>query len=411
MKLCGQVLLHRDPSRFDLMYRLLWRLQREPALRHDPLDADMMLANKMAQAVRRDVHKMRAFVRFTEVREDGVDKRVAWFEPDHFIVEANAPFFVRRFAQMRWIILTPDLSVEWNGEKLVYGPPASREDKPPADASEHLWLAYYRSTFNPARPKFAMMVREMPRRYWPNLPEAQLIAPLYDEAVERSSAMIQAPATVARPMKLLQPMRPVLSGETPTSIEELRAATNACTLCPIGAGATQAVCGEGPLGATHMLVGEQPGDREDLAGRPFVGPAGQLLAEAMDELNWPRPAVYMANAVKHFKYELRGKKRIHKTASQQEAAACAQWLDNEIDIVQPRALVALGATAARSLLNRHVAVMSERGEWIHERADGRPVFVTLHPSALLRMDDARRSDSYKQWVGDLEKAMQFSIES
>jgi uracil-DNA glycosylase family protein len=153
-----------------------------------------------------------------------------------------------------------------------------------------------------------------------------------------------------------------------------------------------------------MLVGEQPGDQEDLAGRPFVGPAGQLLDRAMAQLGWARDTVYLANAVKHFKYELRGKRRIHKTAAQREADACAHWLDSEISLVRPRGLVALGATAARALLGRPVAVQAERGAWLHERRDGRPVFVTLHPSALLRLADGERAEAYARWLDDLERA-------
>lgn len=402
VELCNQVLLHREPGRFALMYRLLWRLVHEPALRHDPLDADRLKAAELAAAVRRDIHKMRAFVRFRPV---GDDRHVAWFEPDHHIVEANAPFFMRRFAQMRWAILTPERCVEWDGEQLHFQPGADRASAPPADAGEQLWLTYYQHIFNPARLKLAMMVREMPRRYWHNLPEATLIAPLAASAAARSEAMIEAPATPARSTRTLRIQRAEAPqpGEAPRTLEALKAATNACTACPIGALATQAVCGEGPVGAQHMLVGEQPGDQEDLAGRPFVGPAGQLLDGALRELGWPRQQVYLANAVKHFKYELRGKRRLHKTAGQREAQACGQWLAHEIDLVQPQALVALGATAARALLGREVTIGRERGRWLHERADGRPVFVTLHPSALLRQPESARAAAYEGWLEDLRR--------
>ena len=400
VELCGQVLLHSDPGRFALMYRLLWRLVHEPALRHDPLDPDRLQAAELAAAVRRDIHKMRAFVRFRPV---GDDRHVAWFEPDHHIVEANAPFFMRRFAQMRWAILTPRRCVEWDGNALHFQPGADRSSAPQADAGERLWLTYYEHIFNPARLKIAMMEREMPRRYWPNLPEAALIAPLAAAAAARTGQMIEAPATPPRSVRAIQLHReaPAPAGRPPATLDELRAATNACNACPIGALATQAVCGEGPAGASHMLVGEQPGDQEDLAGRPFVGPAGQLLDRALAELGWPRGEVYLANAVKHFKYELRGKRRLHKTASQREAQACAQWLTHEIELVQPRVLVALGATAARTLLGRQVAVTRERGRWLHERADGRPVFVTWHPSALLRLPDGERQAAYGAWLDDL----------
>jgi DNA polymerase len=151
-----------------------------------------------------------------------------------------------------------------------------------------------------------------------------------------------------------------------------------------------------------MFVGEQPGDVEDLQGRPFVGPAGQLFARALDELGIAREQVYITNAVKHFKFELRGTRRIHKTPAQQEAAACLHWLEDEIGLVDPQALVALGATAARQLMGRTVAVTRERGRWL-ERSDGRKVLITLHPSALLRMEPEDKDDAWQAWLGDLRQ--------
>jgi probable DNA metabolism protein len=373
VELCGDVLLHHAAHRFALMYRLLWRLLQEPALRHDPLDADVMEAQQLARAVRRDIHKMRAFVRFTAI---GDGRHIAWFEPAHHIVEANADFFRRRFAQMHWAILTPARSVAWDGQRLRFGPGAQRADAPPPDAGEALWLTYYQHIFNPARLKLAMMTKEMPRRYWHNLPEAALIAPLAAAAQARSEAMVEAPSTPARRFRPIVPLRALPPADAPADLRALQATTNACHSCPIGALATQAVCGEGPLAPQRMLVGEQPGDAEDLAGRPFVGPAGQLLDRALAQLGWPRESVYLANAVKHFKYELRGQRRLHKTAAQREVEACLHWLDHEIALVQPQRLVALGATAARALLGRPVAVLEERGHWLHERADGRPVLMT-----------------------------------
>jgi DNA polymerase len=183
----------------------------------------------------------------------------------------------------------------------------------------------------------------------------------------------------------------------------LRAAAAACRECPLGLLGTQTVWGEGPVGARLMLVGEQPGDREDLQGRPFVGPAGQLLDRALAELGWDRAIVYVTNAVKHFKYLPRGKRRIHKTPAQREADACLHWLESEIAQVQPRALVALGAIAARQLLRRPVPVLQNRGRWL-QRADGRPVLVTLHPSALLRVEPADRDAAYAAWLADLRQA-------
>ncbi len=409
--------LHCDPGRFGLLYRLIWRLLHEPGLRHDPLDADRVAVERMARAVRRDKHKMTAFVRFRPLAaptdDDWRITHVAWFEPMHHSLRATAPFFARRFAQMPWAILTPERSARWDGQRLAFGPGARREEAPAADAGEQLWLTYYENIFNPARLKLKMMQKEMPRFYWKNLPEAALIQPLTAQAAERGGRMVEQGGTeplrrrgaASLALRIEAEAMPVLLPAT--TLEGLRQATERCRACPIGELATQAVCGEGPVGARLMLVGEQPGDQEDLHGRPFVGPAGQLLSRAMAELGVAREAVYLTNAVRHFKFELRGKRRMHKTAAQREAAACAHWLEEEIELVQPGALVALGATAARSLLGRHVAVMTERGRWL-ARSDGRQVFVTLHPSALLRTEPRHFDAAFTAWLGDLRQAFHAS---
>jgi DNA polymerase len=405
LELCHTVVLHREPQRFALLYRLLWRLLHEPGLRHDPLDAGMLQARQMAQAVRRDIHQMQAFVRFRQVqdRDDGLGPlHVAWYEPDHRIVDAVAPWFRRRFANMRWAILTPERCVEWDRRALQFRAGASRGDAPPPDAGEALWLTYYQGIFNPARLNLAMMQREMPRRFWRNLPEAQLIAPLAAQARERSARMIEQPATVPlRRLPRAVEAPPMLA--QPDALHQLNEAMQGCRACPLGASATQAVPGEGPLQPAVMFVGEQPGDQEDLRGRPFVGPAGQLFDRALGELGVARASVYVSNAVRHFKFELRGKRRIHKTPGQEEALACRHWLEQEIDLVRPRVLVALGATAARALLGRPVAVLSERGEW-GVRGDGLRVLVTLHPSALLRMPPAQQPQAFAAFVRDLALA-------
>jgi uracil-DNA glycosylase len=188
------------------------------------------------------------------------------------------------------------------------------------------------------------------------------------------------------------------------SWQALRAEAAACRNCPLYADATQTVFGEGALDARLMLVGEQPGDREDRAGRPFVGPAGELLDRALHDLGWPRGALYVTNAVKHFKFEWRGKRRMHKTPGQREAAACRPWLEQEIERVRPAALIALGGVAARSLLGRAVAVLRERGRWLDERGDAIPVLVTLHPAALLRGAPGEQAAMYEAWLADLALA-------
>ncbi len=206
LALCETVILHSDRSRFELLYRLLWRMAREPGLRYDPIDADMLKAQHLAQAVRRDMHKMKAFVRFRTVldetfkaRPNGGPLHVAWFEPEHHIVQAIAPFFARRFTQMRWAILTPERCMAWDGAVIRFSPGAQKSDAPPPDAGEGLWLTYYQNIFNPARLKLKMMQKEMPRRYWHNLPEAQFISTLTASAGQRQQTMVdQAPSTPNR---------------------------------------------------------------------------------------------------------------------------------------------------------------------------------------------------------------------
>lgn len=186
-------------------------------------------------------------------------------------------------------------------------------------------------------------------------------------------------------------------------LASLKRATDRCRECPIGEHATQSVVGEGGLRPALMLVGEQPGEQEDLRGKPFVGPAGRLLQRAMADLGWAPGDVYITNAVKHFKFELRGKRRLHKSPAQREIEACAHWLEDEIALVKPRAAVALGATAARALLGRAVPVLAHRGQWL-PRSDGLRVLVTLHPSALLRADPQTREADYARWLDDLGQA-------
>ena len=418
------MVLHSDAQRFGLLYRLLWRMSREPGLRHDPLDADRIQAGHLAQAVRRDMHKMKAFVRFRSIEDEAFRARplegplhVAWFEPEHHIVEAVTPFFARRFTQMRWAILTPERSVRWDGARAHFGPGSKKDDAPPADAGEQLWLTYYQHIFNPARLKLKMMQKEMPRKYWHNLPEAQFISSLTASAHQRQLTMVNsAPQPPRRRIPVFQASaaavgraaandQSALDGQPIAfaSIKAMNAALQTCNNCPIGQHATQAVPGEGPATAALMVVGEQPGDFEDLHGRPFVGPAGQLFDRALADLKQPRSELFITNAVKHFKYEPRGKQRIHKTPAQSEAAACRPWLESELALVKPHAVLALGATAAASLLGRHVAVMSERGQWF-VRPDGLRVLVTLHPSALLRMPPNLQASAYAAWLQDLQKA-------
>jgi DNA polymerase len=171
------------------------------------------------------------------------------------------------------------------------------------------------------------------------------------------------------------------------SLEEVRAAAAGCQACELWKLGTQTVFGEGSASAELMLVGEQPGDKEDLAGRPFVGPAGKILDQALQEAGIDRSTVYVTNAVKHFKWEARGKRRLHKRPDAGEISACRPWLDKEIDLIHPRVVVCLGATAAQALLGRSFRVTKQRGELFPQLA-GHVVTATVHPSSILRAPDA-----------------------
>jgi DNA polymerase len=191
------------------------------------------------------------------------------------------------------------------------------------------------------------------------------------------------------------------------SLAALRLAEADCTRCPLYRHATQAVPGEGAAHARIMLVGEQPGDKEDLAGKPFVGPAGAILDKALAGAGLPRKQIFVTNAVKHFKFEQRGKKRLHKRPNAYEIERCKWWNDFERKLVKPELVVALGATAARSLFGKVVTITSVRGR-VAELPDGGRALVTIHPSALLRMpDEASRRREFRRFVDDLAACADF----
>jgi probable DNA metabolism protein len=387
----GPVLLHADPARFALAYRLLWRQRREPDVLLMPGDADVHRAERMAREVRRDMHHMKAFLRFRAVPDGAGERYVAWFEPEHHIVEAVAPFFARRFASMRWSILTPRVCARWDGERVLFSPGARREDAPAEDRLETAWSAYYAATFNPARVAPRAMLRGMPRKYWANMPETRAIPDLLHTARARADAMIArapTPAGAAAAPKCAPASAPA------DDIGSMREALSACDRCALCRDATQVVPGEGPCDARVMLVGEQPGDAEDLVGRPFVGPAGRLLDEALRRCGVERAKLYVTNAVKHFKFETRGKRRLHKTPSADEIDHCRWWLDRERAALRPKLIVTLGATALRGVLGRAQAVSALRGQKLMLE-DGARLIATVHPSYLLRLKD--EEEKRREW--------------
>lgn len=334
---------------------------------------------------------MTAFVRFKEVPlpqgQGGRRRFIAWFEPDHFIVERTAAFFQRRFTDMDWLIATPKGSARWDGNALE----TSREaaEKPDlTDETDELWRTYYANIFNPARLKIKAMTAEMPKKYWKNLPEADLIPGLILGAEARVLEMAAKAASQPQPFHhRLQAA--AAARETPQpapdgTLASLAREAGHCTRCPLHCNATQTVFGSGPEDANIMIVGEQPGDHEDLAGKPFVGPAGQLFDRTLAQIGIERKKLYVTNAVKHFKYETRGKRRIHQRPNAGEVEQCRWWLNQEIALVRPKLIVAMGATALYALTGGKEKVTEIRGRPL-PMEEGRTLFVTVHPSYLLRL--------------------------
>jgi DNA polymerase len=402
------VVWHRDPARFARLYAFLWRLRDAPHLMSDRGDAQLAKLRQMEKNVRRCQHKMKAFVRFRDIGAPDDTRRsfAAWFEPTHHTIEPTAQFFARRFGDMDWRILSPDISVFFEDGRLRFEEDHPRPDLP-ADASEALWVTYFRNIFNPARLKVRAMQSEMPKKYWKNMPEARAIPDLIAMAPARAREMaLAAPTLPPARAAAAQAQQAALQSPWDVDVATLPRAIAACTACPLHRTATQAVAGEGPTDAALMIVGEQPGDREDLKGRPFVGPAGQLFDRVAEKVGLDRRQAFVTNAVKHFKFGARGRRRIHQKPDAGEVEKCRWWLEAELAMVSPRLVLALGATAAMSLTGSGQNIAERRGK-IETGQAGIPVLITYHPSYLLRMPDAgKRALAETQFAEDLSLAAQ-----
>jgi DNA polymerase len=394
------VVCHRDPERYALLYELIWRLlQAERALLEVASDPLVHRLDMMRRAVQRDLHKMHAFLRFRRTEDGHGERFAAWFEPDHFILEASAAFFVERFRSLRWSILTPIGSLHWDREALSIGPPGQRAEAPDSDAFEAGWRGYYESTFNPARTNPRAMRAEMPKKYWKNMPETAAIPALVRTASSRVDEMLEKEAT----MPAKRTPDAALAAVHDREIKSL-AQLNKLLLAsdPLVPGATRAVPGEGPEDAEIVFVGEQPGDQEDVQGRPFVGPAGRLFDRALEEAGLQRKELYLTNAVKHFKFEQRGKRRIHQKPTAGEVKHYRWWLEKELELIRPKLVVALGGTAVLAMAGKSIPITRARGPM--HFPDGFDGYVTVHPSYLLRLpDEAAKAAAYGEFVGDLEQ--------
>jgi uracil-DNA glycosylase len=393
VELAKNVAAFRDTRKWGLLYSVLWRIAHENHhLLKVETDDEVIQLLRMEDAVSRDVHHVHAFVRFKKVTDAEGDRYVAWYKPDHKSIRLAAPFFAERFASMRWSILTPDGSAHWDGKMLRF---TEGVDAPPEneDGLEELWSRYYATTFNPARTNLRMMRSEMPQRFWNNMPELANLGQVLAKAPGRVEEMIAA-----------QRKTPGAGAFVPPSADlwQLRDAVVGCEGCELYKHATQPVFGEGPANARVVLIGEQPGDSEDRAGRPFVGPAGEVLNRALVQAGMNRLEVYLTNAVKHFAFEERGKRRIHRTPRLSEVTACKPWMEAELEEISPEVVVCLGATAAKAVFGAQFRLTEQRGSFLESRFSSKTL-ATYHPSAVLRADSqAAQDEIYQILVADLK---------
>jgi DNA polymerase len=393
---------HSSEDRWSLLYSIAYRavVKKKPLIA--ALDGDARAAELLAKAVKRDVHKMKAFVRFRRIEGAVPERFVAWHRPEHRIVRLIASFFARRFSTLRWTIFTPWESADWDGETICFGAGVPSAHVKEHDALEHLWKTYYSSIFNPARIKLKAMTKEMPKRHWSTLPETTVLNDLVRSAPDRVRQMIAMTVKDSGAEEFVP--------RGPVSLPVLAAATRGCSGCGLSELATQTVTGEGPTDAEIMLLGEQPGDEEDRVGRPFVGPAGTVLDEALLRAGLNRRGMYVTNSVKHFKFEWRGQRRIHRRPSVAEIRACGPWLEREIAIIKPKAIIMLGATAGQALLGPGFRVHQSRGRWIDDPIRKIRLFSTVHPSMILRTPEGERERAFSDFVSDLVRfADDFSV--
>lgn len=398
--LAAQAIQARDPDRFALLYRLVWRVHAGEPVLEDRGDPDLPRARRLAFAVRAAAHRMRAELRFAPVPTGeagaGGTRWLGWYAPAQFVLEANALLLARGFPAISVSILTPEASAHWDagsGGVPRFGPgvdPAAIAD----DAALAAFWALYGAELIAAAGRTSA------------LPEAEAL----DEPLRPPDRPLPGPVVLPRRAGdapgALDPGLPVAGRDQAPAAALAQAAAEAaaCRRCALWEAATQTVFGEGPAAVRMMLVGEQPGDREDIVGRPFVGPAGLLLDRALAAAGIDRRTVWISNAVKHFKFVPRGRRRLHQSPDAAEAAACRFWLDVELVRLAPSVLVLLGATAARTVLGRPVTIGRERGRPIR-LSESCTAVVTVHPSFLLRLpEEAQQAREYAAFVADLRLA-------
>jgi len=384
---------YREPTRWSFLDRICERLAKEgKAFMSNPTDADASEWTQRLKAIRRDVHKAHAFVRFKKISVGDKEIFSAWHRPQHDTLDLFVRLFCRRFPKMDWTVVTATESAHFRDGELHFGPGREGQCAEIGDDWEAFWRTYYASIYNPARMMIKAMKKEMPMHHWQTLPEARLIPGLIRGSSSHLQRMVgKAQATAER----------FVSPEMAT-LEAVSAALPACEGCQLAVHC-RPTPGAGNAQASLVLVGEQPGDEEEKRGEPFIGPAGQLLWKVAAEagVDWTR--LYVTNAVKHFKYEYQGPFRLHKRPDRDEVAACRPWFQREMAIVKPKVVLCLGSTAALSVTGRLWPVERYRGTWLPSSSPYR-VLLTYHPAAILRAPAEKASVYYADLLRDLALA-------
>jgi probable DNA metabolism protein len=393
------VACHRNPQKWALLYNVLWNLvYGQKHILKIATHPIMHEIYNMKKSVGRDMHKMKAFVRFEKILIESQEYYISWYKPQHNIIKAVAPFFQNRFRIMQWTIMTPDGSAKWDGKKLSFFDTKINDIKNKSnDSTVELWKTYYSATFNPARIKIKAMLREMPRRYWETMPETQMITSILNDAPKRVNNMLSHSEG-----SLISANNYLPEEKTYHSLLE---SAKECQGCPLYKSANQTVFGHGNIDAEIMFVGEQPGYTEDNIGKPFVGPAGNVLMKALEELNLDRKQFYYTNAVKHFKFKSVNNKKLHVSPNTKEIVACKPWLTSEIAIVKPKLILCLGITASRAVLGYGFNIKLNRGRIVNYN-DSIKAIATYHPSSILRATDQLQKDIlYKEMIGAIYNAV------
>lgn len=370
LRVAEKVAYARDEDRWDLLYRLLYRLRFENRnLMNINVDPDVHRILNLAHSVRRDVHKMHAFVRFKKRIKNNEEVYVAWHQPEHLILPLAAPFFVRRFGDKPWSIFTPDESVHWDLEKLSFASGIPQREFQNEDQWDEIWKTYYKSIFNPARIKIKMMKSEMSPKYWSSMPETSLIQSLVREAPQRLQEMALNHNQAAHVPDL-------------NSLEEVYIALNKCRACSLyqkNEELQRAVCGSGNIKAKIMIVEDKPSE------------CTKILDQILEQSDLPKEKLFFTNAVKH-------SKTTKPTGS--ELHACKPWLETEIKYIKPKVIVALGSTAALAILGRLPKLSEERGKIIRGSPFAEIIILSWNPASLLQMSNKEEASLRFQQIKD-----------